>query len=41
MFVVSNLAVNDDPSTKAWMVLQNGDEFSLGPYELRFQADDN
>jgi curved DNA-binding protein CbpA len=40
MFVVSNLGVTDD-SAKAWMVLQSGDEFSLGPYELRFAADNN
>jgi hypothetical protein len=36
MFVITNTGVSDDPSTKAWMILQDGDEFHVGPHKLRF-----
>jgi hypothetical protein len=38
MFVITNTEVSDDPSSKAWMILQDGDEFQLGPHKLRFSV---
>jgi curved DNA-binding protein CbpA len=39
MFVLSSLVGADDPSLKGWMVLQDGEKFELGPYQLRLKAD--